>query len=183
MVAEIKPASGAADELVFAGRIASMRKMHEHLKAAGITVYNEQGDKVDFHALRKTYNTNLELVGASLQVRQELLRHSDPRLTAGTYMDTTRLETASLIEKLPDFMGEKVDDTQLGTHAPVVSGPDVAQAVPADWGSESSEHPANIDESHDLTSAVAVCHDGPLSGVSGFESPPLRHYAWFFLCA
>jgi integrase len=183
MVAEIKPASGAADELVFAGRIASMRKMHEHLKAAGITVYNEQGDKVDFHALRKTYNTNLELVGASLQVRQELLRHSDPRLTAGTYMDTTRLETASLIEKLPDFMGEKVDDTQLGTHAPVVSGPDVAQAVTADWGSESSEHPANIDESHDLTSAVAVCHDGPLSGVSGFESPPLRHYAWFFLCA
>ena len=54
-----------------------------------------------------TYNMNLELAGASVQVRQELLRHSDPRLTTGAYTDTTRLETASLIEKLPDFLGEK----------------------------------------------------------------------------
>jgi integrase len=176
MLKEIKPVAGAADELVFAGRIASMRKMHEHLKAVGIPVWNEQGDKVDFHALRKTYNTNLELVGASLQVRQELLRHSDPRLTAGTYMDTTRLETASLIEKLPDFLGEKLDGTQLGTQATVAGSPDVAQAV-TENGSEELVKPIETKgDCHDLTPAVAVCHSGQSDGVSEFESPSLRQF-------
>jgi integrase len=172
MLQEIKPASVAADELVFAGRIASMRKMHGHLQAAEIVVCNEQGCKVDFHALRMTYNMNLELAGASVQVRQELLRHSDPRLTTGAYTDTTRLETASLIEKLPEF----VDDTQLDTHATVASRPDVTQAVTDNGSSEGSEPVEGIDESHGLTPAVAACHAGQPNTVSGFESPSLRQF-------
>jgi integrase len=171
MLADIKPAAVAADEPVFADRIASMRKMHEHLEAAKITACNEQGCKVDFHALRGTYNTNLELAGGSLQVRQELLRHSDPRLTAGTYMDTTRLETASLIEKLPDF----VDDTQLDTHAIGASGRSVAQAVIASWGNGIVNAVANIDESPNLSQAVAVGHCVLINADSRFESPSLRH--------
>jgi integrase len=176
MLKEIKPASGTADELVFAGRIASMKKMHGHLKAAGIPLCNEQGEKVDFHALRKTYNTNLELAGASLQVRQELLRHSDPRLTAGTYMDTTRLETASLIEKLPDFSGEKLDGTQLGTHATVVGSPEMAQAVTANRGTESTETLANKGDCHALSLAVATGHSDQHTCLREFESPPLRQF-------
>jgi integrase len=175
MLKEIKPESGMADELVFASRIAPLRKIHQHLKAAGIPACNEQGEKVDFHALRKTYNTNLELVGASLQVRQELLRHSDPRLTAGTYMDTTRLETASLIEKLPDFLGEKLDCTQLRTQATVSASPDVAQAVTANRDAECAETLANKGDSHALSLAVATGHIGQQTGALGFESPPLRH--------
>jgi hypothetical protein len=175
MLADIKPAAVAGDELVFAGRIACMRKMHEHLKAAGIPVCNEQGCKVDFHALRGTYNTNLELAGGSVQVRQELLRHSDPRLTTGAYMDTTRLETAILIEKLPDFLGEKNTGTQLGTQATVASSPGVSQAVTVKRGNEAAEHAENIGESHGLTSPVAVCHSGQSKGSVGFESPSLRH--------
>jgi integrase len=176
MLKTIKPVAGEADELVFAGRIASMRKMHEHLKAAEIPVCNEQGCKVDFHALRMTYNMNLELAGASVQVRQELMRHSDPRLTTGTYTDTTRLETASFIEKLPDFLDEKSDDTQLDTQATVASSPNVAQAVTVKRGNEDSEHVENKGGSHDLTPAVAVCHSGQSDGVSEFESPSLRQF-------
>jgi hypothetical protein len=56
------------------------------------------------------------------------------------YMDTTRLETASLIEKLPDFLDEKTNGTQLGTQATVANSPDVAQAVTANGSSENSEH-------------------------------------------
>jgi integrase len=171
MLQDIKPATVAADELVFAGRIAVMSKMHQHLKAAEIPVFDQQGRKVDFHALRMTYNMNLEGVGASLQVRQELMRHSDPRLTAGTYMDGTRLETASLIEKLPDYMDGKDTGTQLGTQATGASCPDVAQAVTAGGSLESSGHIANIEESHGLAPAVAGCHSESLNSVSGFESP------------
>jgi integrase len=178
MLTEIKPAGVAADQLVFVGRIASMRKMHEHLKAARIAVFNDQGFKVDFHALRMTYNMNLELAGGSVQVRQELMRHSDPRLTTGPYTDTTRLETASLIEKLPEFMGEKNTDTQLDTQTTGASSLGVAQAVTVNAGDKTENLIANTDERHGLTSAVAVCHNGQPSGVSGFESPSLRHLTW-----
>jgi integrase len=174
MLADIKPAAVAADELVFVGRIAPMPLMHEHLKAAGIAVLNDQGFKVDFHALRMTYNMNLELAGASVQVRQELLRHSDPRLTTGTYADTTRLETASLIEKLPDFMGEKIPGTQLGTQATGASSPDVTQAVTINKGIEVLKEIENRGESHGLTPAVAVCHVGQSDGVLGIASPVNR---------
>ena len=176
MLKDIKPATGATNDFVFAGRIACMRKMHEHLSAANITVHDEQGFKVDFHALRGTYNTNLELAGGSLQVRQELLRHSDPRLTAGAYMDTTRLETASLIEKLPDFLSDKSDDTQLGTQTIGASSPKVTQAVTVSRGMKNAECIENKDESHNLTPAVATCHTGHSMGVSWFESPSLRHF-------
>jgi integrase len=172
MLAAIKPVMGQGDELVFAGRIASMRKMHEHLKAVGIQVFDGQGCKVDFHALRGTYNTNLELAGGSLQVRQELLRHSDPRLTAGAYMDTTRLETAGLIEKLPDFLG----DTQLDTQTAGAISPGVAQPVSVDWGNGIAKSVTNIEESHDVTLSGAVCHTASNNDASRFESPSLRHF-------
>jgi integrase len=38
-----------------------------------------------FHILRHTFCTALHCSGASEREAQELMRHSDPRLTAGTY--------------------------------------------------------------------------------------------------
>jgi integrase len=179
LLADMEPAAVAADKLVFVDRIASMRKMHEHLKAAGIAVWNDQGCKVDFHALRGTYNTNLELAGASVQVRQELLRHSDPRLTTGPYMDATRLETASLIEKLPDFTDETKTDTQLDTQTTGAGGHGVAQAVTKNARDENGKQVEIKGESHGLTPAVAACHTGESEGVLKFESPSLRQFKIF----
>ena len=176
MLQTIKPATVAANEFVFAGRIASMRKMHEHMKAAGIPVLDEQGRKVDFHALRGTYNTNLELAGGSLQMRQELLRHSDPRLTAGAYMNTTRLETVDLIEKLPDFLGETKPGTQLDTQTTGASGHNVSQAGMFGGSFKTFECVANIEDSHGLTPTVALCHNELHNPILGFESPSLRQF-------
>lgn len=88
----------------------------------------------------------------------------------------TRLETASLIEKLPDYLDGKANDTQLGTQATGASSPDVTQAVTASGSLESSAHVANIEESHGLSPAVAGCHSEPLKSLPGFESPSLRHF-------
>ena len=104
------------------------------------------------------------------------MRHSDPRLTTGPYTDTTRLETASLIEKLPDFVSEKDTDTQLDTQTIGASSPGVAQAVSVNAGDKNENHAANIVESHGLTPAVAVCHSGQSDGVSEFESSSLRQF-------
>jgi site-specific recombinase XerD len=42
---------------------------------------DEQGRRVDFHSLRLTFGTNLVLRGVHPRVVQELMRHSDIRLT------------------------------------------------------------------------------------------------------
>lgn len=175
-LAEIKPANVTADEPVFAGRIPSMAKMHEHLKAAGIPVRDGQGNKVDFHALRMTFSTNLELVGASLQIRQDALRHCDPRLTAGTYTDTTRLETASQIEKLPDFLGAKGNDTQIDTHATVISGHSASSVVTMGAGAESAKEPVNTGDCPCMAGVVIDCHSDLPNLSEEFESPSLRHF-------
>ena len=94
-------------------------------------------------------------------------------------MDGTRLETASLIEKLPDYLDGKANDTQLGTQATGASSPDVTQAVTASGSLESSAHAANIDESRDLTPGVALCHTAQSNDVSEFESPSLRQFNFF----
>jgi integrase len=171
ILSEIKPAKVAGNESVLAGRIACMRKMHEHLKAAGIPVCNEQGYKVDFHALRMTYSTNLERVGGSLQVRQELLRHCDPRLTSGSYTDPTRLETAGLVEKLPDFSGGKNKYTQLGTQTTGATRHGVSLVGTMNGGAESSKEAENKGDCHSLSCAVTPCHGSSEEPVGGVRIP------------
>lgn len=41
---------------------------------------DDQGRRLDFHALRKTFNTNLEIAGASDKERMKLARLKSPRL-------------------------------------------------------------------------------------------------------
>jgi hypothetical protein len=67
-----------------------------------------------------------------------------------------------------------LDDTQLGTQATVVGSPEVAQAVTANRGVESSETIANKGDCHALSLPVATGHFGQPTGLRGFESPPLR---------
>ena len=68
--------------------VPSTKRLREDLAAAGIG-YETGAGVLDFHALRVTYATMLARAGVSLVQAQQLLRHSDPKLTANVY---TRLE-------------------------------------------------------------------------------------------
>ena len=71
------------------------------LKKAGIEKFDALGRKVDFHALRYTFCTKLSKQGISQRLAQELMRHSDPNLTAKVYTDATQLPTFEAIDSLP----------------------------------------------------------------------------------
>jgi len=71
------------------------------LAAAGIPGEDLSGRRVDLHALRHTFATRLEAAGVSLTRAQDLLRHSDPRLTAGIYTHLVITDRASALESLP----------------------------------------------------------------------------------
>lgn len=65
------------------------RMVRLDLAAAGLDADLPGGKVLDFHALRHTFITTLTRAGLGLREAQELARHSDPRLTVGTYSHTS----------------------------------------------------------------------------------------------
>lgn len=76
------------------------RRIRSDIETAGIERMDAMGRKLDFHALRYTFATKLAISGVSQRLAQELLRHSDPRLTANIYTDVTRLPTFEAVNAL-----------------------------------------------------------------------------------
>jgi integrase/recombinase XerC len=70
------------------------------LKRAEIPYYDDQGRQASFHALRKTFGTELALAGVSLVKAMPLMRHSDPKLTARIYCDAGVLDLDGAVNSL-----------------------------------------------------------------------------------
>lgn len=90
-----------AEERVFPQYTQPDRRFRRHLKAAGIERIDAAGRKLVFHSLRNTFATRLARQGVSQRLAQELMRHSDPRLTANIYTDAAHLPTFDAVEKMP----------------------------------------------------------------------------------
>jgi integrase len=101
----IRPGDFAPFQYVFKGLVPKMETMRRDLARAGIVYQDEQGRRVDLHALRVTFNTNLVLSGAHPRVAQELMRHSDVRLTMKFHTDASKLPIREALAALPSFGG------------------------------------------------------------------------------
>jgi len=80
-----------------------IERFKRDLKKAGIAYVDVSGRYADFHALRKTFGTNLMKGNVAPRVAMELMRHSDMRLTAKIYTDAMQLPTAAAVQSLPSF--------------------------------------------------------------------------------
>jgi len=72
-------------------------------RRAGLAIANDDGETIDFHALRTSFITNLARGGVHPSVAQRLARHSTITLTMNTY---TKLDDSVLrdaVELLPDI--------------------------------------------------------------------------------
>jgi site-specific recombinase XerD len=74
------------------------------LELAGIPFEDAQGRRLDLHALRVTFGTNLSVAGVSPRVAMELMRHSDIKLTMKIYTDASQLLTAAAVASLPPLV-------------------------------------------------------------------------------
>ncbi len=86
----------------WSGRAAEM--IVEDATAAGVplSVDTKDGTQVlDFHSLRGTFATFLDGIDISLKARQELMRHSDPRLTMNRYTRAKLHDLGAAVDKLP----------------------------------------------------------------------------------
>ncbi len=97
---------------VFSNGMPSHHTVTADLERAQIPKVDELGRRVDFHALRTTFITNLQRAGVKRRVAMALARHSDSRLTDGVYTDVEALPFAQALAQLPRI--DWVDDPECG---------------------------------------------------------------------
>ena len=105
-----------ADAPIFEGVFPKRETLHRDFDRAGIAKRDGLGRVVHFHAFRRTFQTLGVRAGINQRAAQELLGHSDPRLTANVYTDVPSLALHDEIAKLPRFGGvaedaQKVSET------------------------------------------------------------------------
>jgi integrase len=90
-----------SDELVFLIPADLIRRFHADCKRAGIERRDGRDRQVDLHSLRTTFGTMLARSGVPMRTAQQLMRHSDIRLTANVYVDPGLLDLQGAVESLP----------------------------------------------------------------------------------
>ncbi len=73
------------------------------LAAAGIKKTDADGRTLDVHCLRHTFATLLSKAGVVPRMAQELMRHSDIRLTMNVYTHLQLIDTSDAVETLPSI--------------------------------------------------------------------------------
>jgi len=140
--------------------VPSMDAFRRDLAAAGIPYVDGGGRVADFHALRKTFGTNLARTGVFPAVTKELMRHSDIKMTMDHYTDIRALPVAAAVEGLPRFvdLAAKVATGTGGEILPqtlsqsgVCSGDMQSRPVVAVLAYASAETPMNTGESRSLS--------------------------------
>ena len=91
LLSDFKPEGAKPMDRVFKDGVPRCVTLKKDLKAADIPYVDESGRYADFHALRYTFNTWLQTNGVPPRMAQELMRHSDRRLTDQVYLDTSLL--------------------------------------------------------------------------------------------
>jgi integrase len=86
-------------------------------KSSFLKYVNDQSQYADFHALRKTFITNLSRAGVSPKTAQLLARHSDINLTMNTYTMLGVLDQAAAVEALPPVLTTWLNVESFGDRA------------------------------------------------------------------
>ena len=135
---------------VFVG-LPRMKRFRMDLVAANIEFIDAKGERADFHALRKTFATNLTLAGTPQRVTMELMRHSDMRLTAKTYTDAGLLPIGDAVLNLPSIstFDSQIDSQKIVPNGLLLSTPVTEKEVPKATGTR-----MNKGFGHDLSSMV-----------------------------
>ena len=179
---EHRQKAGSGEGKVFRNGLPSVPMLQRDLAACGISHTNALGERVDFHALRHTFCTSMHRNGVSQRAAQELMRHSDARLTAKTYTDARLLPLFSEIRKIPaPSLGASLNS---GKSAPKVSKGVKTAVLPS-----ATVTPALESESLSLAEVVQTCPNsesggeggirthGTVSGTPDFESGTIDHSA------
>ena len=97
-----RPENPAVDELVVPrADFPTIRTFRRDLEAAGIAYRDESNRVVDFHALRGTVITWLQVTGSLPQEAKALARHARLETTMRHYTDASLFNLRGALDRLP----------------------------------------------------------------------------------
>ena len=123
----LRPSQPDPAAKVFSDGMPSHHTFQRDLIKADIEKLDSEGRKVDFHALRHTLATNLARAGVPQRLAMEIMRHSDPRLTANVYTDANALPTRAAVQQLPGFTSPQEKGVQVGAQGSHPNGREQSQ--------------------------------------------------------
>jgi len=97
---EARPEHFKGTELVLKG-FNKLTGFKKDLAAAGIPYIDENGDRFDLHAMRKTCCTRMANGNVPTRIAMQQMRHSEEHLTTKVYTDVSRLPVAEHVNSLP----------------------------------------------------------------------------------
>ena len=171
---KLKPSCAGLRDPVFANGIPSHHTVQADLKRSAIERFDERGRKVDFHALRVTFITNLQRAGVARRVAMELARHSDPRLTERVYTDADALPLIEAVAALPRLTGNPEDaqiDAQRRTQTVVLDSHAMTSPGKHDQLAEATQDTELDGLRDDMAGQERPAHD-PLKKWSRGDSNP-----------
>ena len=81
------------------GAVPDVATLEGDLETAGIAFLDAQKRRLDFHALRHTFQTNLDHTGCSRATKKKLMRHASGDVTDG-YAHAELAEMAAAIRSI-----------------------------------------------------------------------------------
>jgi integrase len=150
-------------DLVFK-RFPRIERFKLDLAKAKIAYQDVLGRYADFHALRKTFGTNLAKAGVPRRTAMSLMRHSDGKLTDKIYTDENLLGMDSTIEGMPSFLppASLLASLEMGA-----TGHYATSAVTTGDGAKTYKSIVFTGESHVLTPYVTTGHENKDGGSGG----------------
>ena len=158
LLVEFRPVSVGDADKVFVKGVPRCRTLIKDLEAADIAYMDGAGRYADFHSLRYTFNTWMQRKGFVPRVGQELMRHSDRRLTDKVYTDTNLLP-------LQQSMRNISEDEPL-MHICGKTCQDGSRVVASDQSSETTETSVTVGDRPELSQSG---DSGTLVKVAGIK--------------
>lgn len=150
-------------DAVFHLTIHPERPLYRDMAKAGIEKFDALGRKLDFHSLRYTFATTLAVNGTSQRVAQELMRHSDPMLTAKIYTDASQLPIADAVNRLPWV--EDGERAQIDSQKSDFDGHSGSQSDTVEVDCEVVQSTDNERDRRDKSQLVTPCQMVEVAGV------------------
>jgi len=100
------------------GAVPDMKTMKKDLTLAGIDLANAHGLRLDFHALRHSFQTALDRTGCSRATKKKLMRHANEDVTDG-YAHAELAEMLAALIRLPSPQQDARAGTSSNTPVPI----------------------------------------------------------------
>jgi len=94
--------------------VPDIKTMKKDLKTAGIELTDSAGLRLDFHALRHTFQTSLDRTGCSRATKKKLMRHANEDVTDG-YAHAELAEMLTALVRLPSPQSSSQASLKTGT--------------------------------------------------------------------